>query len=310
MRVLIETKDLSKDVWLEYRKKGIGGSDASAVAGVNKYKSPIALYMEKTGVYTPSEPGEAAYWGNTLEDIVAQEFIKRYNEELAIKNPDFCGENGRKARIQKRNAILMHDEYDFILANVDRMLFCPIKGKGVLEVKTASQYVADEWKGDDVPDAYYCQVQHMLGITGYAYAYIAVLIGGNDFRMYYIARDEAFINNLIKLECDFWINNVLASVPPEIDGSDSTKEMYKVLYPTDYKGKTIDLMADAILWAEGREEAKKRIEEWKTIQQENENKLKAAMGDASEAFAGFHKITWKANKNGVRSLLVKLEAVK
>jgi predicted phage-related endonuclease len=315
-KVLVETKGMPKEKWIEWRFKGLGGSDASAVAGANKYKSALVLYMEKVGIYEAKPAGEAAYWGNQLEDIVAQEFIKRYNEELREKHsgyPDI--ESGewvsiKPARIQKRNAILQHEEYEFMLANVDRFLICPIRGKGILEVKTASSYVSDEWKGEDVPNAYFIQVQHYLAITGLSYAFIAVLIGGNEFRKYYIPRDEEFIADLIQLEKNFWFNNVLAQIPPAIDGSDSTTEMYKVLYPTHHEGKTLELMADAIIWAEERENAKKQMDEWENVKKECENKIKSVMADAQEANAGFHRITWKADKRGVRPLKIKLDALK
>jgi predicted phage-related endonuclease len=313
MRVLVETKDLSKDEWLEYRKQGIGGSDSSVIAGVNKYKSPLVLYMEKVGLYTQPVEGEAAYWGNTLEDVVAQEFIKRYNMELF---DEFIRDGGeptkfKKAKIQRRNAILMHDVHDFILMNLDRILLCPRRGKGIVEVKTASQYVADEWKGEDVPNPYYVQVQQYLGISGYKFAYIAVLIGGNQFKMYYIERDDEFIESLFKLECDFWNKHVLPQIPPEVDGHDSTVEMYKLMNPLHFEGRPpLELPAIAMEWAEGAQEAKAELEAWKTRKQECENKLKDAMKDNPEAFAGSHKITWKTSKNGARPMLIKLDAVK
>lgn len=312
MRVLIETKDLTKEQWLEYRNKGIGGSDSSAIVGVNKYKSKLVLYMEKVGLYTPVVDSESAYWGNQLEDVVAQEFIKRYNEKLFEEwNLSEIEKDFKPAKIQRRNAILMHDDYDFLLANLDRLLICPIRGKGILEVKTASQYVADEWKGEDVPDPYYVQVQHYLGITGYKYAYIAVLIGGNQFRMYYIERDDEFITTLIGLEVDFWNNHVIPQTPPEVDGSDSTREMYKIMNPMHFEGRPpLELPAIAMEWAEGAQQAKDEIKLWTEKKQEYENKLKDAMKDNGEAFAGSHKITWKTAKNNVRSMLIKLDAVK
>lgn len=46
-KVIADTTDMPYDRWLEYRKKGIGGSDASVVCGINKYKSPIELSFRK-----------------------------------------------------------------------------------------------------------------------------------------------------------------------------------------------------------------------------------------------------------------------
>lgn len=62
-KAVIDTNNLSYEQWLEYRKIGIGGSDASVVCGVNKYRSPVELWLEKTGQLPYQEAGEAAYWG-------------------------------------------------------------------------------------------------------------------------------------------------------------------------------------------------------------------------------------------------------
>ena len=36
------------NAWLDMRKQGIGGSDAGAIMGLNAYKSPYELWLEKT----------------------------------------------------------------------------------------------------------------------------------------------------------------------------------------------------------------------------------------------------------------------
>src|SRR5690606_4046622 len=96
--VAVETRDMSEQEWLEARTRGIGGSDAATVLGLNKWRTPFELWLEKTGQVEPvSSDSEAAYFGNLLEDVVAKEFSRR---------------TGKKVR--RRNAILQHPEYDFI----------------------------------------------------------------------------------------------------------------------------------------------------------------------------------------------------
>ena len=65
--------NLPYEDWLEYRKQGIGGSDAAVVCGISRYKSPVELWMEKTGQLPSQETGEAAYWGNLLESLVRED---------------------------------------------------------------------------------------------------------------------------------------------------------------------------------------------------------------------------------------------
>ena len=44
---IANTIELSHEEWLKLRKKGIGGSDAGAVCGVNPFCSAISVYMDK-----------------------------------------------------------------------------------------------------------------------------------------------------------------------------------------------------------------------------------------------------------------------
>ena len=84
-KVLVSTENLPYEDWLEYRKTGIGGSDAAVVCGISRYKSPVELWMEKTGQLPSQETGEAAYWGNLLEALVREEFTKRTG--IAVTKP-------------------------------------------------------------------------------------------------------------------------------------------------------------------------------------------------------------------------------
>lgn len=47
-RKQIPTGNLKKEEWLELRRRGIGGSDASVIMGVNLYRSILQLWEEKT----------------------------------------------------------------------------------------------------------------------------------------------------------------------------------------------------------------------------------------------------------------------
>lgn len=138
--VLVSTKDMSKAEWLQWRAKGIGGSDASIVCGLNRYKSPVELWMEKTGQIEPKIAGEAAHWGTMLEPIIRNEFTERTG-----------------LQIKQEHAILQHSEYPFMLANLDGIVSDPINGRCVFEAKTANAFKSDDWV-DHVPQAYQLQV--------------------------------------------------------------------------------------------------------------------------------------------------------
>lgn len=273
--VLMMTTDMSRDEWLKARRNGIGGSDAAAIAGLNKWKSPVGVYLDKVG-QAPDEDsaGEAAYWGNVMEDIVAQEFSKR---------------TGLKVR--KRNAILKHPEHSFMLANVDRLIVGKREG---LECKTASEYLKDLWEGEDIPASYLLQCQHYMAVTGYEAWHIAVLIGGNKFVYKKVERDEELIKYLIKIEKDFWEEHVLKENPPMFDGSDASVDLLKALYPESEPDTEIMLPADTNTYLEALDQVNADLKELETKKKEYENKIKALMGDNEKAFAGERIVTWKS----------------
>ncbi|MEK4606575.1 YqaJ viral recombinase family protein [Geobacillus sp. FSL W8-1251] len=274
--ILANTSEMSHEEWLQARTCGLGGSDASVVLGLNRYKTPFELWLEKTGQVTPqSSTSEAAYFGTLLEDLVAKEFEKR---------------SGKKVR--KRNAMFQHPEHEFILANIDRFI---VGEKAILECKTASAFLAKEWEGDDIPEAYIVQMQHYLGVLGpeYKKGYFAVLIGGQKFIWKEIERDDELIEMIFQAEIDFWNNHVLKKNPPMFDGSDASSDLLKTLYPTAKFDEEIELPPHANELIAKYEQAKQEEAEAAERRKEAENQLKAMLGDYERAFAGDRIVTWK-----------------
>ena len=273
-KVLITTEDLPYADWLEYRKTGIGGSDASVVCGISRYKSPVELWMEKTGQLPPQEAGEAAYWGTMLESVVREEFTKRTGIEVG-----------------KPSVILQSEEYPFMLANVDGVCEHPELGTCIFEAKTASAYKAGEWE-DTIPDEYMCQVQHYMAVTGYQGAYIAVLIGGNTFRWKFVERDEELISMLLELESAFW-SHVQDYTPPPLDGSDASKKFLSERFPSSTPSSHITLPDTAADLLAQYDEACEELEIVTEKKQRAENLLKEMMGSNEVGVADGRVITWK-----------------
>lgn len=269
---LVNTKGMDRKDWLEWRKQGIGGSDAAAIAGLSKWKSPVEVYLEKVGEIEPGEPGEAAYWGIALEDLVAQEFTKR---------------TGLKVR--RRNAILQHPEHKFMIANIDREIVGQRSG---VECKTTSAFNDGQWEGDRIPDVYTIQCQHYMAVTGYPSWYIAVLIGGQKFIQKRIDRDEEIISYLIKIESDFW-KLVESRTPPAVDGSESSTEVLNILYPKAEAGTEIRLPLDAEALIAEYEAAQADEKAASLRKDEAANKIKALLGTAEVGLVGERKVSWK-----------------
>lgn len=273
--VLTSTENMPYADWLEYRKQGIGGSDASVVCGISRYKSPVELWMEKTNQIPCQEAGEAAYWGTQLEAMVRTEFSKRTGVE-----------------VKHVSQLLQSEEHPFMLANLDGVCEHPDLGTCVFEAKTASAYKAGEWD-DTIPDEYMLQIQHYMAVTGYRGAYIAVLIGGNTFRWRFVARDGGLIASLIELEADFW-NHVKDGTPPPLDGSNAAARFLSEQFPNSTPQSQIVLPDTAAELLRQYEDACERLEDITQKKQQAENLLKQMMGENEIGKLENHIVTWKS----------------
>jgi putative phage-type endonuclease len=182
----------------ELRKTGIGGSDAAAVAGISRYKSNVDVYLEKIGMSNSDDgDNEPAYWGHVLEDVVAQEYCKRTNKQVA-----------------KEEKLLRSEKYPWMIANIDRTI---VNEAAILECKTCSAFKYKEWGADgsdEIPDEYIIQCAHYAIVTDAKYVDLAVLMGGQYFGIYTYQRNKNLEDNLIMIEHDFWHKNVLPQEPP------------------------------------------------------------------------------------------------
>ena len=79
--VLVDTENLSREEWLRYRRKGIGGSDAAAVLGLSPFCTKRDLYYDKTGIQAVVDEEEdnwvAKEVGHRLEDLVAEIYARQ-----------------------------------------------------------------------------------------------------------------------------------------------------------------------------------------------------------------------------------------
>ena len=274
-KILASTENMPYVEWLDYRKQGIGGSDAAVVCGISRYKSPVELWMEKTDQLPYQEAGEAAYWGTQLEALVRTEFTKRTGIEVKIVSQ-----------------ILQSVEHPFMLANLDGVCEHPDYGICGFEAKTASAYKAGEWE-DAIPDEYLLQTQHYMAVTGYKGFYIAVLIGGNTFRWKFVERDEELISMLIELESNFW-DHVQDLTPPPLDGSGASAKFLAERFPESVPKSQITLpdTADGLLLQ--YDAACQQLEIFTEQKQQAENLLKEMLGNNEVGTAGNRIITWKS----------------
>lgn len=272
--ILVETENLSKEEWLRYRKQGIGGSDVAAILGISKWNSAIQLWMDKTNqTNEPVEVNEAMEWGTILESVIRDHFAMVTGKT-----------------VMEVKAMLQHPEHPFMLADVDGVTTDDDGNPAILEIKTASEYKRDEWS-EGVPTYYQTQCQHYLCITGLSKCYVAVLIGGNSFKIYEVDADSEIQSMLIAVEKNFW-NQVQNMIRPDIDGSDAAKNLLDSIYRGGVEEEIV-LPDDAVDWVDAYVDASVEEDNAKARKQEAANHIKEIMGDYDVATCYGHKITWR-----------------
>jgi putative phage-type endonuclease len=259
--------------WEEFRKNGLGASDVAAILGISPWKSSLQLYHEKKGnVATGGGETFARRLGLMLEDPIAQLYSEKTNRK--VERPP-----------AGKFAIDVHPSRPYMMASLDGVQTpAPegedptIGGTGVLEIKTAGIGKAEAWR-NEAPIDYQVQVQHQLACTGLQWGSIAALVGGVSLFWSDVKRDEEFIE-ILEAACAEWWRKFELNEEPTADGSETTKEFLKRLYPID-TAKSVALPVEAIEWDAQRMAVKDEIKKLSARQLEAENKIKAFMGDAT-----------------------------
>ena len=210
--------------WLEGRKKGMGGSDVAACLGLSPWHTPVELWQEKRGEAAPQEETMAMHFGSKLEQIVADEFAERTGMKVQTYPFTICDGDG-----------------DWMRANLDRIIGTEDNIQAILECKTANAFSAGLW-GDSqleelqagkvvtehrIPLYYETQVQWYLMLAQVEICYVAVLIGGNDFRVYEVHRNDEAIQAIKDKVSAFWHDYVLGGKQPNPINIEDIRRLYR-----------------------------------------------------------------------------------
>lgn len=309
-----------RENWLRERKKGIGGSDVAAVLGLSPWRTPLDVFNDKTAETVDEKPqSDAAHFGTILEDVVADEFarrtgfkVARFNKTLT-QNPGCHGGGVGWAR-----------------ANLDRVIVNPAIAKtvrfateashalqtkcftrglwlttdSILECKTASAYASDQWGPSQeaeikageivtehkIPIYYETQVQWYLGLTGAKVCYVAVLIGGNDFRIYAVKPDRELFEAICEKCWAFWSGHVLTGEPPAATNVEDVRKLFE-----RDSGEMIEATNEVATTIGELRTVKARIKELKDEQESLEQSLIVALGERTGFLIGGEKaVTYKA----------------
>lgn len=214
---------------------GIGASEIAAIAGLNPYASPWDIWLVKTGQKAPFDGNAFTEWGHRLEPAIRQAYADQQKVNVVVP-PDS----------------LFHAERPWARATPDGIVVDGAAWLHLVQCKNVGSWVERAWKSAP-PDYVQLQEQWELYVTGLSRADVAVLIGGNDFRVYTIHRDQKMVDDLVTIASEFW-HRVEHRIPPPIDASDACRDHFtNKLKRADLVELNADVTTDQL------------IEEWRDL---------------------------------------------
>jgi putative phage-type endonuclease len=280
------------------RSKYLGGSDIGAILGLSRFRSPLEVWMEKTGKGLKKLDSLPLRFGSFAESFVASEY-SRSTGFLLIHD----------------ESIYVHPEYSFMSAHIDRFVLdgknsdCANASPGrILECKTANPFSQAQWGEpgtDQVPMSYLCQCIWYMAITNIKHCDLAVLFGNSDFRIYEIQRDLELEALVIEKARFFWNEYVLKDTPPPVQSEADCQTLFGPGDPkkcTEAKAQTLELIQRLHFL---NDEIDKREEEVSSIKQV----VMSEMGEAETlTLKGRVLATWRAPKPSFKIDSKRLEA--
>lgn len=222
-KILVADRKAEPEKWSELRRDTIGSSDITTILGLNRWQTPLDLWMEMTG---RKERGNvdnpATRYGKAVEPIIMELFREKHGE-LAVLDTE---------------ALYQHPIYEWAVCTPDAFLsYGGDEFDGLLEIKHTS--MAYGWDDGGAPDYAHCQLIWQMGILGFRYGYIGAVVQGraNDLKDPMFEFDEGLFNLMLEKAANF-MTLVKLDTPPTAMAADS--DLVDEIYKRE-EGKLVDL---------------------------------------------------------------------
>lgn len=182
--------------WLNWRRGGIGSSDAAIIMGESPWRTPRQLWEEKVLGTSEQFENSSMTRGKELEPVARTWFEETMNVTVFPKNK-------------------MNVTNPWIRASLDGI---DLEEKILVEIKCPNKEDHALALKKQVPSKYIPQVQHQLLVTGLDGMYYCSFDGSNG-AIVEVARDNAYIESMLSEERKFW-DLVLSKTPPELTERD------------------------------------------------------------------------------------------
>ena len=211
----MKRQDVTTEQTVELRRSGLGGSDMGAVLGIDPYRGPLDVWMEKTEQVEPTDLSDvdAVWFGSNAESLVAKYFERRTG-----------------IGVEPVGGTHRHPTHRFLMAHPDRHVIGLSEG---LEIKTASPRMHEQWgeQGtDEIPEQYLAQCHHYMLVMDWSAMHVACLMG-NELMTYRVQRNDAWDATILDTGEEFWNKYVCPVRMPSLDYNALTLRALKRLYP-------------------------------------------------------------------------------
>jgi putative phage-type endonuclease len=266
------------------RSSGIGGTDIAAIVGLHPRADAFSVYVDKAGLLERiiDETDQRAQWGIRLQPAIAKawsDFTRKPHEWI--------------------DRTLQGQAADFQIYTPDARSAAP-RDQRILEIKTAGLDQAKKWGdfgSDTVPENYAVQCAWYMSAANVDLCDIAVLIGGNDFRIYTLRRDKEMEELLLDAGYEFWHYHVLARNPPNPGAGEASRDRIRRLFPRNVEALRPATEQEVEL-VDNLRKSKERFEAAEDEKKALENSLKLAIGDNEGLEVQGDKIvTWKKDSD-------------
>ena len=270
--------------WLQGREQGIGASEAATVLGLNPYETPLQLWRRKVGIDPPKPQTDAMRRGHYCEDAVAQWWAHSTGRDIIAASKD--------------DFMFVDPEREYLRVSPDRTYWLPDMprnddNKGILECKTTLMAVDP----DDLPQAWFCQLQMNLGVAGYSHGSLAWLARGLEFGSVDIDLVPSFYDMMAAAIEEFWLKNVKERIEPlPINAADVA-----AAFPTHDAGALVEATDKQAAECARLRQVKDAIADLEKEKAALEDSIKMAIGPAEGiARDGRTLATWKSGKPATR----------
>ncbi len=281
-QVVVNTDGLPHEEWLEYRRQGIGGSDAAAVLGISPFLTCRDLYYDKLKLLPPTddENWAAKRIGKLLEPAVSEIFAYRTG-----------------LKVYRKPFMYRHPQYPWMLADLDYAVEERDGSFSILECKSTNYNARSNWwynKQEIVPAYYETQGRHYLAVMNCKRVYFCCLYGNteDEAEIRVLDRDMSYEEELIALEEIFWHDHVLAKVPPPYteNGDMVLESLRRLMGPPIEEQPPVQITDPQFVWVQKylqlQEEKRVLDHKVKALQEDMKSlkaKIIASMGNSGKA---------------------------